>query len=104
MSVGSLVGTGLLEDIEALGRDRFELIGMNSEAGAVNNRRMDFCYLSPPEQQRAALLALLDELVRRHEPDLIVPTRDDDVAALAHWARDRSDARALVGSLRKAPR
>ena len=102
MSVGSLVGTGLLESVDALGRDRFELIGMNSEAGAVNNFRMDVCYLSPPARQRQALLALLDDLVRRHAPDLIVPTRDDDVVVLAQWARDRAGTRALVGSVRMA--
>jgi hypothetical protein len=102
MSVGSLVGTGLLEGIEALGRERFELIGMNSEAGAVNNFRMDVCYLSPPARQRSALLALLDELVHRHAPDLIVPMRDDDVVALSHWARGREGARALVGSVAMA--
>jgi hypothetical protein len=102
MSVGSLVGTAVLECIDALARNRFELIGMNSEAGAVNNFRMDVCYLSPPARQRQALLALLDDLVRRHEPDLIVPLRDDDVVALAHWAQDRDRARALVGSPRMA--
>lgn len=102
MSVGSLVGTAVLECIDALGRERFELIGMNSEAGAVNNFRMDACYLSPPARERQALLALLDDLVRRHAPDLIVPLRDDDVVALAHWAQGRNDARALVGSVRMA--
>lgn len=102
MSVGSLVGTALLECIEALGRDRFELIGMNSEPGAVNNFRMDTCYLSPPARQRQALLELLDRLVGRHAPDLIVPLRDDDVVALAHWARERSCAAAMVGSVRMA--
>jgi carbamoyl-phosphate synthase large subunit len=102
MSVGSLVGTGLLESIEALGRERFELIGMNSEAGAVNNFRMDACHLSPPARQRQALLAQLDQLVRRYDPDLVVPTRDDDVVALAHWAHGRDSARALAGSVRMA--
>lgn len=102
MSVGSLIGTGLLEGIDMLGRDRFELIGMNSEAGAVNNFRMDACYLSPPARQRTALLALLDDVVRKHAPDLIVPTRDDDVVALAHWASGRDGARALVGSVSMA--
>ena len=97
MSVGSLVGTGLIECLEALGRDRFELIGMNSEAGAVNNFRMDVCYLSPLASERPALLGLLDDVVRRHDPDLIVPTRDDDVVALAHWASRGQKARALVG-------
>jgi hypothetical protein len=98
MSVGSLVGTGLLECLEALGRDRFELIGTNSEPGAVNNFRMDVCYLAPKAVERAAAFRLLDDLVQRHAPDLIVPTRDDDVVLLAHWAAGRTDARALVGS------
>lgn len=97
MSVGSLVGTALLESLEALGRDRFELIGMNSEAGAVNNFRVDVCYLSPPARQRAALSDLLDDVVRRHDPDLVIPCRDDDVVALAHWASGRPGARAMVG-------
>ena len=56
MSVGSLVGTALLECIEALGRERFELVGMNSESGAVNNFRMDVCYLSPPARAAEAEL------------------------------------------------
>ncbi len=102
MSVGSLVGTALLESLEALGRERFELVGMNSEPGAVNNFRMDSCYLSPPARQRQALLALLDEIVDRHKPDLVVPTRDDDVVALAHWASGRHGARTMVGSVRMA--
>ena len=97
LSVGSLVGTALLECIDALGRDRFELIGLNSVADAVNNFRTDVCYLSPPASDRPALLALLDRVVGEHDPDLIIPTRDDDVVALAHWAAGRDRARALVG-------
>ena len=65
---------------------------MNSEAGAVNNFRTDVCYLSPRAVEEAALHALLDELVARHQPDLIIPTRDDDVVALARWAQGRSTA------------
>lgn len=102
MSVGSLVGTSLLEAIDDLGRDRFELLGLNSEAGAANNFRCDVCYLSPPARRRPALLALLDEVVGRHAPDLVVPCRDDDVVALAHWARGRGGAPALVGSVAMA--
>lgn len=98
MSVGSLVGTALLECLDALGRKRFELIGLNSEAAAANNFRMDCCYLSPPAQQHAAMFALLDELAKRHDPALIIPTRDDDVVTLAHWARLRGERRVMVGS------
>lgn len=98
MSVGSLVGTALLECLDTLGRDRFELIGLNTEAGAVNNFRMDVCHLSPPAMDHGALFALLDRLAQQHDPDLIVPTRDDDVVALAHWAHSRGWRRAMVGA------
>lgn len=102
MSVGSLVGSALIESLAAMGRDRFELVAMNSVPDAINNFRVDTCYLSPVAASRAPLLALLDSLVERHAPDLIVPTRDDDVVALAHWAANRRHdargARVMVGS------
>jgi len=63
---------------------------------------MDICYLSPRAVERAALHALLDELVSRHRPDLIIATRDDDVVALAHWARGKDTARTLVGCVAMA--
>jgi hypothetical protein len=102
MSAGSLVCTGLLEALELLGRDRFELVGINTEPGAPNNFRMDRCHLSPPTRERAALHRVLDDLQRRHAFDLVIPTRDDDVVALAHWAADRPGAPAMVGSVRVA--
>lgn len=98
MSVGSLVGTNVLECLEALGRHRFDLTGLNSEAESANNFRMDACHLSARASDRAKLLALLDQVVQEHAPHLIIPTRDDDVVALAHWAQGRPNARALVGS------
>lgn len=98
MSVGSLVGTNVIECLDAIGREKFELIGLNSETEAANNFRMDVCYLSPRATERAALLALLDRLVDTHAPDLIIPLRDDDVVVLSHWAQGRSNARALVGN------
>ncbi len=98
MSVGSLVCTALLECLDRAGRERFELIGLNTEASAANNFRMDRCYLSPPARDHGAMFALLDQLAQRHDPDLIVPTRDDDVVALAHWAHSRGWRRAMVGA------
>jgi len=98
MSVGSLVGTNVLECLEALGRDRFELTGLNSEAESANNFRMDVCYLSPRASDRAELLFLLDRVVHAHAPHLIIPTRDDDVVVLSQWAQGRPNARAMVGS------
>lgn len=102
MSAGSLVVTSVLECIDEMGRDGFELIGLNTEADVVNNFRMDVCYLSPPAREQAALLALLDELVAQHDPDLIIPGRDDDVVALAHWAQGKPQSRALVGCVEMA--
>jgi carbamoyl-phosphate synthase large subunit len=98
MSVGSLVGTNLLECLDALGRDRFELIGLNSDPDAANNFRLDVCYLSPRASDRAALSALLDRVTAGHAPELIIPTRDDDVVVLSRWAQGRPRARALAGS------
>ena len=102
MSVGSLVGTNVLECLEALGRDRFELIGLNSDPDAANNFRVNICYLSPEASDRTALFALLDRVTDTHAPDLIIPTRDDDVVVLSHWAQGRPHARAMVGSPRIA--
>ena len=103
MSVGSLVGSALIESLEAMGRDRFELIGMNSAPDAINNFRVDTCHLSPVAASRDALIAFLDRRVERDQPDLIVPTRDDDVVALARWAarrpRNMHHVATMVGSV-----
>lgn len=101
-SVGSLVGAALLECIEQVGRERFELIGMNSKSSAVNNFRCDAVYLSPPVRDRCAWRDLLDRIVREHHPALIIPGRDDDVVALAEWKRDGGDCVAMVGSVAMA--
>jgi hypothetical protein len=102
MSIGSLVGAALLECLEAMGRHRFDIVAMNSLPDAVNNFRVDTCYLSPVAASREALHALLGTLVDRHAPDLVVPTRDDDVVALAQWAakrpRDRRSVSVMAGS------
>jgi len=98
MSVGSLVGTNVLECLDALGRDRFELIGLNSDPEAANNFRVDVCYLSPQASDRTSLFALLDRVTERHCPELIIPTRDDDVVVLSQWAQGRPHARTMVGS------
>jgi hypothetical protein len=102
MSIGSLVGAALLECLEAMGRRRFDIVAMNSVADAVNNFRADTCYLSPVAASRDALHALLDALVDRHAPDLVVPTRDDDVVVLAEWAakrpRERRGVSVMAGS------
>ncbi len=101
VSVGSLVGTAILECIEAIGRERFEVIGLNSDATASNNFRCDSCYVTPGVHDRDALLAKLDSVVARHSPDLVIPCRDDDVVALSIW-KTRTDVPAMVGSVAMA--
>jgi hypothetical protein len=102
LSVGSLVGTGVLECIDDLGRERFEVIGLNSDATASNNFRCDVCYLAPGVRDRDALLALLDSVVERHAPELVIPCRDDDVVALSIWKSRGAVAPAMVGSVAMA--
>jgi biotin carboxylase len=98
MSVGSLVGNAILECVDMVGRDRFEIIGMNSEASAANNFRCDACYLAPAVVNRELLFALLDRLHEQYKFDLIIPGRDDDVVALAAWEQTRLSQRTMVGS------
>ncbi len=102
LSVGSLVGTGVLESIDLIGRDRFEIIGLNSDPSAINNFRCDVCYVSSPTAERAALIAQLDALAAQHPPDLVIPGRDDDVVVLAHWRAQRPELAIMVGSVAMA--
>jgi hypothetical protein len=102
MSVGSLVGNGVLECIESLGRDRFEIVALNSEAAALNNFRADVAYLAPTSEDREAILGLLDTVLARHSPQLFIPGRDDDVVTLAHWKTRQPRATAMVGSVSMA--
>jgi hypothetical protein len=98
MSAGSLVGNGVLECIESMGRERFDIVALNSDAAAINNFRADTTYLSPPSADRDGLFKLLDTVLSRHSPHLFIPGRDDDVVALAHWQVHQPRAVAMVGS------
>ncbi len=102
MSAGSLVGNGVLECIESLGRDRFEIVALNSDAAALNNFRADVAYLTPTSEDRNTILSILDTVFARHAPQLIIPGRDDDVVTLAHWKARRPQAIAMVGSVKMA--
>jgi hypothetical protein len=97
LSIGSLVGTAALECMEMIGRERFVCIGLNSIANSGNNFRCDVCYLSPDIADQASLFRLLDEVVAKHLPDIIVPGRDDDVVALAQWKAAGGSAKTMVG-------
>ena len=53
LSVGSLVGTNILDAVEAF-RPDLRVIGINSEAEALNNFRCDRVFLAPPAHQAEA--------------------------------------------------
>jgi hypothetical protein len=85
-SVGSLVATNLFEALRAIGRERFFVIGANSEAEAVNNFECDVVYRVPPAGAGEAYRAALLGIGRREAPELWIPARDDDVLELAALA------------------
>ena len=102
-SVGSLVGTNLLEALAGLGRDRFFVIGTNSESEALNNFACDVVYRVPAtaagEPYRTALRAIGED----EQPELWIPARDSDVLELARLAAQAPlPGLALVGSLATA--
>lgn len=88
-SVGSLVATNFLEALQALGRERFFIIGTNSEAEAANNFACDVVYRMPPTGSGEAFRGALADIGGREQPDLWVPSRDDDVLELARLAAAR---------------
>jgi len=89
-SVGSLVATNLLESLDSLGRERFFVVGTNSEAEALNNFACDVVHLVPPSATGAAFHDALEAIARLERPDLWVPSRDDDVLELARLAAART--------------
>lgn len=98
-SVGSLVATNLFEALALLGRENFFVAGTNTVAEAVGNYACDTVLRVPPTQDQPAWLQALAQWGEEIRPDLWIPTRDDDVCALAHLAADRSlPGRVLVGT------
>jgi hypothetical protein len=103
LSVGSLVAQNV---IDALGsrRERFVLIGTNSVAEAAGNFRCDIAHLVPSAASGAAYIERLRELIHLEQPDLVIPTRDDDVLALALVGEQsrRSNTVLVTGSVAAA--
>lgn len=98
-SVGSLVATNLFEGIDRLGRDRFFVVGTSTEAEAVGNYACDAVVRVPPTLDRSRWAQALRQWGEETQPDLWIPTRDEDVSALARLATDvRLPGQALVGS------
>lgn len=102
-SVGSLVATNLLEALAAIGRERFFIIGTNSEAEAANNFACDTVYHVPPAASGEPYRAALTAIGAVEQPELWIPARDDDVLELARLADQAAlPGVALVGALAAA--
>lgn len=103
LSVGSLAAQRL---IDALGtrRECCVVIGTNSIAEAAGNFRCDTVYLVPPAASGAAYIERVAELIQEEHADLVIPTRDDDILALAILGEQspRSNPVLLTGTVAAA--
>ncbi|MDO9313066.1 MAG: hypothetical protein Q7T97_00790 [Burkholderiaceae bacterium] len=98
-SVGSLVATNLFEGLHRLGRDRFFVVGTSTESEAAGNYACDAVVRVPPTLDRQRWAQVLAQWGEETRPDLWIPTRDDDVCALAQLAADvRLPGQAMVGA------
>jgi biotin carboxylase len=84
LSVGSLVGTNILDAVEAF-RPDLRVVGVNSEAEAPNNFRCDRVFLAPPAHQADAYWRRIEQVLEQERPDLVLAGRDDDIALMAQW-------------------
>ena len=82
LSSGSAVAQNV---IDALGprRERCTVIGTNSIAEAALNFCCDTVYRVPPAASGAAYIEHVARLISQERPHIVIPTRDDDVLALA---------------------
>ncbi|MEH6549068.1 MAG: ATP-grasp domain-containing protein [Pseudomonadales bacterium] len=82
-SVGSLVGSNILDILEGRRQD-LQIIGTNSIAEEAALYRCDKAYFVPPtREQRVKFSNRLLEILEIERPDLIIPARDDDLNILA---------------------
>lgn len=98
-SVGSLVATNLFEGLHRLGRHRFFVVGTSTVGEAAGNFACDAVVRVPPTLDRPGWAQALRQWGEDTQPELWIPTRDDDVCALARLAADvRLPGQAVVGS------
>ena len=82
LSTGSLAAQNVIDALGAR-RARCVLIGTNSLGESAGNFRCDVVYRVPPAASGAAYIERVADIIRAEHPDLVIPTRDDDVLALA---------------------
>ncbi|HEY9219623.1 MAG TPA: hypothetical protein VIO94_16365, partial [Phenylobacterium sp.] len=102
LSAGSLCAHNLL-CLLAPRRDETFVIATNSVAEAAGIYMCDAAHLTPPAADAEAYEAALRRIIEAEAPDIVVPTREDDVVALARLkACYHGPATLLVGSLQAA--
>ncbi len=102
LSVGTLSAQNVLDAIGSR-RERCVLLGTNSIADAAGNFRCDVAYLVPPAAAGAPHLERISDVIRKEQPDLVIPCRDDDILALAVLGeRSQPPSVLLTGSVAAA--
>ena len=102
LSIGSLVGHNLMQAL-AERREHVFIIAANSIPHVANNFLADVAYLVPPAEREPEHVDAIARIIEVERPDLVIPSRDDDVLALARLKqRFAGDAVLLVGSLAAA--
>ena len=84
-SVGSLVGTNILDVLESQvcrRRERVYVVGTNSLVHSPNNFRCDACYRVPNTASSDFISRMVD-IIRKEEPDIILSARDADTEVMA---------------------
>lgn len=81
-SVGSLVGSAILDSLEHR-RSGLRIIGYNSLADSPNNFRVDEAHLLPPAAEKDAYKRALVARLEQDRPDIVLSGRDEDIGILA---------------------
>lgn len=87
-SAGSLVGQNILEALAGR-RKNLRVIGMNTDIDHDNLWECDLAIKSPATNS-ANFISEIQEICLKHNVELVIPCRDEDVLVLAH-ARDREN-------------
>lgn len=94
-SIGSMVGQNVLDTLDER-RDAFWVAGTTS-VSAIALNRCDRVYLVPPsESPPSAFAHEFAEVLRREQPDVVLPGRDRDVTVLAEMASADPDLAARL--------
>ncbi len=102
LSIGSLVGHNLMQALNGR-REHVFIIATNSIAHAANNFTADVAYLVPAAEREQDYQKAIERVIVAEQPDLVIPSRDDDVLALCRLKqRFSGKAVLLVGDLAAA--